>query len=369
MSTHSPSEDRPNPSRGGKMDRRTAIKASLTSAAAAGATFQPQVLGFVEPRKNLSGDGNGIFSFTPTNVTDCSGIQISGRGFGLEQANVCVFTNQPTVHTTPVFVDDQHVLARVDIGNYSGTDRLYLQRGQGGYETPTSFPNNLRPHGRFWAWRSNQTAYVAVNAVRYRQRPDLNPGELIFNGGMTNSWVSTLLSLPLNDTCCHRLPVGSFIRFHFFARNSNEGIAASGAFFNDIELDAVTLAAAVLNVLKATVASITGRTLQTTVDARQGANQVWAIVNYADFSFTAGSLDLRINTLGDSETCSSIASMSAGYDTFGSFSVQPGSLAKNSLSGSAASVSVTDSAVSCSNSFPVGQCPSIDAQFPDFLFN
>lgn len=341
------------------IDRRTAIKATLTTAAAAGASFQPRVLGFVEPRKNLSGDGNGIFSFTPTRVSECSGIQISGRGFGLDPQNLLVFTSQGMLHNSVVFADDQRVLTRVDLGREEVTAPLNLQIGVGAYATPLSLSGTLRPHGRFWAWRSNGTgAYSAARSITYFSRPNLPAGELVYRGYAVSNSVRLDLSLPLNDDCCPQLPAGTFTQFLFQGRNPNDqsGIACSGAFFFDEAVDAQHLAEALASVLRATLRSMLNRDAVISIQQNNGPDDVTVIVNSVDnVVLGVGDLSLRINTLGNTEPCGSIDQDSVPGDSFGSFSVQSAAL-KGSLSVDGCSV-------------PSQQCPSIGVDFPDFLFN
>lgn len=343
----------------GAIDRRTAIKATLTTAAAAGASFQPRVLGFVEPRKNLSGEGNGIFSFTPTRVTECSGIQISGRGFGLEAQNMLVFTSQGMLHNSVVFGDDQRVLTRVDLGRDEQAAPLNLQVGIGAYATPLTLSGALRPHGRYWAWRSNGTgAYSAARAVTYYRRPNVPAGELVYRGYAVANSVRLDLTLPLDDDCCPRLPQGSFTQFFFQGRNpaNQSGIACSGAFFFEAAVDAQHLAEALASVLRATLRSMLNRDAVISIQQNNGPDDVTVFVNSVDNVVLAvGDLSLRINTLGNTEPCGSIDQDSLPGDSFGSFSVQSAAL-KGSVSVDGCSV-------------PSQQCPSIGVDFPDFLFN
>ncbi len=341
------------------IDRRTAIKATLTTAAAAGASFQPRVLGFVEPRKNLSGEGNGIFSFTPTRVTECSGIQISGRGFGLEAQNMLVFTSQGMLHNSVVFADDQRVLTRVDLGREELSATLHLQVGVGAYATPLTLTGPLQPHGRYWAWRSNGTgAYSAARAVTYVTRPNLPAGALVYRGHAVANSVRLDLTLPLNDDCCPQLPQGTFTQFFFQARNpaDQSGIACSGAFFFEEAVDALHLAEAVVSVLRATLRSMLNRDAVISIQQNNGPDDVTVVVSSVDgVVLAAGDLSLRLNTLDNPEPCGSIEQDSVPGDSFGSFSVQ-GAALKGSVSVDGCSV-------------PSQQCPSIPVDFPDFLFN
>ncbi|CAM2007763.1 hypothetical protein [Acanthopleuribacter pedis] len=357
------------------MDRRTAIKASLTSAAAAGATFQPQVLGFVQPRKNLSGDGNGIFSFRPAGATVCETVQITGRGFGLNTANVLCSTRNPAVHFQTGQVLDQRILTQPRFGTITVPGPLNVTLGQGGFATPTpnEFPDTLFPYGRFWAWRANGgPAYVSQDPFVFLPPTTMSAGELIFEGRRETAQIRTLITLPLNDDCCFVAPYNTFVAFSLNMQNhtADQQLAAQGQFWAQAEFGPRALAKAIGSVIVSTVLSLTGIEL-TFSTLSLAADRAYLDINRPGFTYDTAHLALRLNTNGRVEDCRPPDSQN--FDSVSMNSHSLASLGINSLSvdsGSVASVSMSvPSEDPCTPSIQA-QCDSmsIGIDYPPFLF-
>lgn len=347
------------------MDRRTAIKASLTTAAAAGATFQPQVLGFVQPRKNLSGDGTGIFDVRPLSATVCNTVQITGRGFGLNSGNVLCTTRNGSTHFQPGHVVDQRILTQIRFGDVTNTGPLKVTLGEGGFATPSNFPEDIIPYGRFWAWRANGGAsFESQNFFIFQPPTSIPAGEVWFSGRRTPGQLQTTITLPLNDDCCFVAQHGSFVAFSLNMQNSvaDQQLAAQGQFFVNLHAGPETLAKMIGSIIVSTVLSITG--IELTYAAQWVApNQATLSIERPGFLYDEAYLGIRLNQNGQTNDCGSLQSQDLD-----SVSGSIASLARNSQSVSSVSMSVP-SQDPCPPSVR-DQCVSmsISRDFPAFLF-
>ncbi len=338
------------------MDRRSAIKTSLAGAAAAGAAFQPKVLGFVQPRKNLSGDGTGIFAVTPSSGTLCSGVQIRGRGFGLDPANIHCTSYPGDLHFQTATCDDQRILTQIRFGHTQTNNALNVSLGQGAYATPSEFPTNLTPYGRFWAWRSNNSArYLAAAPFVFQPSNTLEPGELRVHGAdFTNGALSLYLTLPFNDDCCRHCPAGTFIGWSFYVSDTDRTnqLAAQGQFFVEVEVNGTELLNALGAVVVSTVRSMTGVALTRSV-TETSETTARLTLSRPGFNYSLGSLGVRINHFGRTMDCGPIDSQSFDTQSIASLGAAPPSSSINACD--SASIAPCDS-------------QSIDMDFPDFLF-